>query len=157
MNAGSTSPRTSDTPGPGMPTPAKVAVGVLAGLAVLLLLSTVVTVAAWDAVVDALADGQPDSPRSDAVQVVRVNVAQSGAFGLLCAVSAVGLARGHGWARWSGLAGAGLLGLVTVVTTVLLGGVSASSLLLLVLCVAAVTSLLARPTAAWARSGPRSG
>jgi len=139
-----------------MPTPAKVAVGVLAGLAVLLLLSSLVTVAAWDAVIDALADGRPDSPRSDAEQVVRINVAQSVAFGLLSAVSAFFLGRGRGWARWTGLAAAGLLGLITLGATVLLGGVSGSSLLVLVLCVAGVTSLLARPTAAWARSGPRS-
>ena len=139
-----------------MPTSAKVAVGVLAGLAVLLLLSSLLTVTAWDAVVDALADGQPDAPRSDAEQVVRVNVAQSVAFGLLSAVSAFFLARGRGWARWSGLAAAELLGLVTLGAAVLLGGVSVSSLLVLVLCVAGATSLLARPTAAWARSDPRS-
>ena len=153
MNARSSSPAPDTSV---RPTSAKVAVGVLAGLAVLLLLSSLVTVAAWDAVVDALADGQPDSPRSDAAQAVRVNVAQSVAFGLLTGVSAVFLARRRSWARWVGLAATGLLGLITLGATVLLGGVSVSSLLVLVLCIAAVTSLLARPTAAWVRSDPRS-
>ena len=152
MNAGP-SPASSTS---AMPTPAKVAVGVLAGLAVLLLLSSLVTVAAWDAVVDALADGQPDSPRSDSEQAVRINLAQSVAFGLLAAISAFSLARGRAWARWSGIAATGLLGLITLGATVLLGGVSVSSLLVLVLCLAGITSLAARPTAAWVRSDPRS-
>ena len=139
-----------------MPTSARVSVGVLAALAVLLLLSALVTVAAWDAVVDTLADGQPDAPRSDAEQVVRINLVQSVTFGGLAAVSAVFLARRRTWARWTGLVATGLLGLITLGATVALGGVAVSSLLVLVLCAAGVASLLARTTAAWTGSGPRS-
>jgi hypothetical protein len=139
-----------------MPTPVKVAVGVLAGLAVLLLLSALVTVAARDAVVDALAEAQPDQSRSDAEQVVLVNVVQSIVFGVLSGVSAVFLARGRGWARWSGLAASVLLGLITLGATLLTGGLSVSSQLVLVLCAAAAASLLSRTTAAWPATGTRS-
>jgi hypothetical protein len=139
-----------------MPTSAKVAVGVLAGLAALLLLSALLTAVAWDAVVDAVAEGQPDSPRSDARLVVQINLAQSVVFGLLAAVSAVFLARGRGWARWTGLVAALLLGLITLGAVVLTGGLAVTSQLVLVLCAAAAASLLARTTAAWAPTGPRS-
>jgi hypothetical protein len=139
-----------------MPVPVRVASGVLTGLAVLLLLGAVVTVSAWSAVVDALADARPGSPRSDAELLVQVNVAQSTAFGLLMALSAAFLARGRTWARWSGLAGTVALGLITLGTTVLAGGVAVTSQLVLVLCVAAVASLLSPTTAAWTRPGPRS-
>jgi hypothetical protein len=140
-----------------MPVPVRVATGVLIGLAVLLLLGAVVTVSAWSAVVDALADARPGSPRSDAELLVQVNVAQSTAFGLLMALSSVFLARGRTWARWSGLAATVALGLITLGTTVLAGGVAVTSQLVLVLCVAAVVSLLSPTTAAWTRPGPRSG
>ena len=139
-----------------MPVSARVAVGVLTGLAVLLLLSAVVTVSAWDAVVDALADGRSGSSRSGAEQAVRVNLAQSVVFGLATAVAAGFLARGRSWARWTGLAATAALGLVTLVGIVLAGGLAVTSQLVLVLCVAAVASLLTRTTAAWTRSGPRS-
>ena len=139
-----------------MPTSVRVSVGVLAGLAVLLLLSALVTAAAWDAVVDAVAEGQPDQPRSDARLVVQINVAQSVVFGLLAAVSATFLARRRSWARWTGLAAALLLGLITLGAVVLTGGIAVTSQLVLVLCAAAVASLLHRATAAWASTGPRS-
>ena len=139
-----------------MPVPVRVASGVLIGLAVLLLLGAVVTVSAWSAVVDALADARPGSPRSDAELLVQVNVAQSTAFGVLMALSAAFLTRGRTWARWSGLAASVALGLITLGTTVLAGGVAVTSQLVLVLCVAAVVSLLSPTTAAWTRPGPRS-
>jgi hypothetical protein len=139
-----------------MPVSARVAVGVLAGLAVLLLLSAVVTASAWDAVVDALADGRSGSARSDAEQAVRVNLAQSVVFGLLMAVSAAFLTQGRSWARWTGLAASVALGLVTLAVTVFAGGLAVTSQLVLVLCAAATASLLTRTTAAWTRPGPRS-
>jgi hypothetical protein len=136
-----------------MPVSARVAVGVLAGLAVLLLLSALVTLAARDAVIDSFAAAQPGSPRSDAAQIVAINLAQSAVFGLLTAVSALFLGRGRGWARCTGLAATLLLGLITLGATVIAGGVAVSSLPVLVLCAAAVASLLARTTAAWAPTG----
>jgi hypothetical protein len=139
-----------------MPTSVRVSLAVLTGLAVLLLLSSLVTVVAWNAVIDAVADGQPDSPRSEALRVVQINVAQSVVFGFLAAVSAVFLARGRGWARWTGLTAALLLGLITLGAVVLTGGIAVTSQLVLVLCAAAVASLLSRTTAAWAPTGPHS-
>jgi hypothetical protein len=44
---------------------------------------------------------------------------------------------------------AGFLGLLTVLSAFSAGGTSAFSLLLIVLCVGALSSLLARTTAAW--------
>jgi hypothetical protein len=134
----------------------RVSVGVLAALALLLLLSALLTVVAWTAVVDTVADAQPDTPRSDAESVVRINLAQSVVFGVLTAVSAVFLSRGRRWARWSGLVAALLLGLITLGAVLLTGGIAVSSQLVLVLCAAAVASLLTRTTAAWAAAGPRS-
>jgi hypothetical protein len=138
-----------------MPTSVRVAIGVLAALALLLLLSALVTFVARNAVVDTLARAQPGSPRSDAEQVVLINLAQSLAFGLLTGVSAVYLTRARSWARWLGLAASLLLGLITLGAAVITGSVTASSLLVLVLCAAAAASLLARTTAAWAGTGPR--
>jgi hypothetical protein len=132
-----------------------VAIGVLAALAVLLLLSALVTFVVHDAVVNTLANAQPGSPRSDAEQVVRVNLAQALVFGLLAGVSAAFLARRRSWARWSGLLASVLLGLITLGATVITSSVAATSLLVLVLCAAATTSLLARTTAAWTATGPR--
>lgn len=134
-----------------MPTSVRVSVGVLAALALLLLLSALLTTLAWDAVVDAIVDAQSDQSRSEAVTVVQVNLAQSVVFGLLSAVSAFFLARGRGWARWSGLVAGGLLGLITLGATLVTGGIAVTSMLVLVLCAAAVASLLSRTTAAWTR------
>jgi len=139
-----------------MPTSVRVGIGVLAALAVLLLLSSLVTFTARNAVVDALADAQPDSPRSDAVTIVRINLAQSLVFGLLTGISAFLLARGRSWARWTGLGAALLLGLITLGASFLTRSIASTSLLVLVLCAAAAASLLARTTAAWVTAGPRS-
>jgi hypothetical protein len=87
---------------------------------------------------------------------VQINLAQSVVFGLLTAVSAVFLARRRGWARWTGLTAALLLGLITLGAVVLTGGIAVTSQLVLVLCAAAVAGLLTRTTAAWAPTGPRS-
>jgi len=138
-----------------MPLSARMAVGVLAGLAVLLLLNALFTFLARDAVVDTFARAQPDSPRSDAEQIVLVNLVQATVFGVLAAVSAWALSQRRGWGRWTGLATSVLLGLITLGATFLAGGVAVSTLLVLVLCISAVVSLLARTTAAWT-AGPRS-
>jgi hypothetical protein len=139
-----------------MPTSVRVSIGTLAALGVLLLLSSLITAAAFGTVVDAITDAQPGSPRSDAEVTVQLNLAQSVVFGLLTAVSAVFLARGRSWARWTGLVAAGLLGLITLGAVLLTGGIAVTSQLVIVLCAAAVASLLTRTTAAWIGSGPRS-
>ena len=138
-----------------MPLSARMAVGVLAGLAVLLLLNALFTFLARDAVIDTFTRAQPDSPRSDAEQIVLINLVQATVFGVAAAVSAWALSQRRGWGRWAGLATSVLLGLITLGATFLAGGVAVSTLLVLVLCLAAVVSLLARTTAAWT-TGPRS-
>lgn len=130
------------------------AIGVLAGLAVLLLLNALFTFLARDAVVDTFASAQPDSPRSDAEQIVLVNLVQATVFGVLAAVSAGALSQRRSWGRWTGLATSVLLGLVTLGATFLAGGVAVSTLLVLVLCLAAVVGLVARTTAAWTAGPP---
>jgi hypothetical protein len=138
-----------------MPASVKVSVGVLAALGVLLLLNAVFTALAFDAVVDAFADARPGSPRSEAVRTVWLTLAQAVLFGGLAGVSAWGLARRRGWARLTGLAVGIGLGVITLVGA-LVAGLAVTSLLVLVLCVAAVTSLFAATTTAWA-PGPRRG
>ena len=138
-----------------MPVPAKVAIGVLAAVGLLLLLNGLLTVLVFDDVVDAFADARPGSPRSEAVQRVQLNLAQAVVFGGLGVVAAAGLARRRGWARFTGLAVGIGLGLLTLVGA-LVAGLAPTSLLVIVLCAAVVTSLLAPATAAWAPIGPRS-
>ena len=138
-----------------MPLSARMAVGVLAGLAVLLRLNALFTFLARDAVVDTFARAQPDQPRSTAEQIVLINLVQATVFGVLAAVSAWAVSQRRVWGRWTGLATGVLLLLITLGATLLAGGVAVSTLLVLVLCIAAVVSLLARTTAAWT-TGPRS-
>ena len=138
-----------------MPLSARMAVGVLAGLAVLLLLNALFTFLARDAVVDTFAHAQPDQPRSTAEQIVLIYLVQATDFGVPAAVSAWAVSQRRVWGRWTGLATGVLLLLITLGATLLAGGVAVSTLLVLVLCIAAVVSLLARTTAAWT-TGPRS-
>lgn len=125
----------------------------LAGLALLLLLNALFTLLARDAVVDALLDADADLSRSGAEQTVLVNLLQAAVFGVLAAVSAWALSRRRAWGRWAGIVVSVLLALVTLGSTLLTGGIAVSSMLLLVLCAAAATSLFARTTAAWTGSG----
>jgi hypothetical protein len=138
-----------------MPASVKVSIGVLALLGALLLLNALFTALAFNTVVDAFAGAQPGSPRSAAVQAAQISLLQGAVFGGLAVFAAAGLARRRGWARLTGLAVGIGLGLITLVGAVL-AGVAPTSLLVLVLCGAAVTSLFARTTAAWAPAGPRS-
>lgn len=137
-----------------MPASVKVSVGVLGLVGVLLLLNALFTALAFDTVVDRLAAAQPGSPRPELVQAVQVTLAQGFVFGGLGTLAAWGLARRRGWARLTGLAVGIGLGVVTLVGA-LVAGLAPTSLLVLVLCVAAVTSLVAPTTAAWAPRGPR--
>jgi hypothetical protein len=140
----------------GMPTPARVAVGLLAAIGVLLMLSALLTWGGRDGVVDAYLRSQPDATRADGDRLVLLNVVQGLVFGVPAVVSAWFVTRRHAWARWAGVATCGLLALLTVWTSVAARGVAVTSLLLIVLCTAAVSSLLAAPTATWTRTGARS-
>ena len=73
------------------------------------------------------------------------------AVGLVLAVSAWFLPQRQPWARWTGLTASFLLAGLMLLGMASIGGVTAISLLVLVLAVAAVTSLVARPTGDWVR------
>jgi len=140
----------------GMPTSARVAVGLLTGIGVLLLLSALLTWGGRAGVVDAYLRSRPDATRADGERLVLLNVVQGLGFGVPAVVSAWFVTRRHAWARWAGTATCVLLALLTVWTSVAARGVAVSSLLLIVLCIAAVSSLLAPTTAAWTQTGARS-
>lgn len=140
---------------PGMPTSARVSVALLTVVGALLLFSAALTWGGRDGVIDQLLRAQPGATRADGERLVLLNVGQGLGFGLLAVVSAGFVARRRQWARWTGLVACGLLVLLTVWLSAGVGGITVSSLLLLVLCVGAVSSLLAPTTAAWTRPGSR--
>jgi hypothetical protein len=144
----------SPAPSPsGMPPSARVSVVLLAVLAVLLLTSALLTLGGRDGVVEQYLRSQPEATRADADRFLLLIVLQGLGFGGLAAVSAAFLARRREWARWAGAATCGLLGLLTIWLSVGVGGIAITSLLLVVLCAGAVSSLLVRTTAAWTRAG----
>jgi hypothetical protein len=136
---------------PGMPVSARVATGLLAALAALLVLSAALTWFGRAGVVDRFLAAQPDLDRADVARYVLLGLLRDLVVGLVGAAAAFGLTRRRAWARWAGVAVAGFLGLLTLLSVVSAGGASVLALLLLVLCVGAVTSLLARTTTAWTR------
>jgi hypothetical protein len=111
------------------PTSVRVATILLAVLALLLLLNATLSWFAREALVDSIVEANPDVGRDEAERFLLLSVLPYGVIGLVAAVSAWSLPRRRAWARWTGLGATALLGLV--------------------LCVAAVTSLLARSTSAW--------
>lgn len=151
-----------DSPTPAQRTPAgglrppsvRVAVVVTALLAGILLLYVAATLLGREGIVDALTRSQPGLSRVDAERFVLINGASYGTVGLLFAVTAWFVSRRRSWARWLGLAVMVAVALLMVFSMVTAGGVVVSSLLLLVLCIAGVTSLLARSTVEWFAEQP---
>ncbi|SDY25810.1 hypothetical protein SAMN05661080_02867 [Modestobacter sp. DSM 44400] len=139
-----------DRAGPGMPVSVRVATGLLGVLAALLLLSAALTWFGREGVVDRFVLAQPELTREEVTRFVVGGLLRDLVIGVVGATAALWLARRRAWARWTGVAVAAFLGLLTFMSAIGAGGTSALSLLLLVLCVAAVTSLLAKTTAAWA-------
>jgi hypothetical protein len=131
------------------PTSVRVATILLAVLALLLLLNATLSWIAREALVDSIIEANPDVSRDEAERFLLLSVLPYGVIGLIAAVSAWSLPRRRAWARWAGLTATALLGLLTLWSVLAAGGVTVASLLVLVLCVAVVTSLLARSTSAW--------
>jgi glucan phosphoethanolaminetransferase (alkaline phosphatase superfamily) len=132
-----------------MPPSVRVAVIVMGILAALLLSNAALLWYSYDeAVARLVADGEGVS-RSEASQFVITSLVPYLAIGLLLALAAIFLPRRQPWARWLGLAASGLLLLLSLMSALTFGGVTISLLLLLVLSVAAVTSLVVRTTGAW--------
>jgi hypothetical protein len=142
-------------PGSGPPVSVRVAAGLVGVLAVLLLVSAVLTWFGRDGVVDRFVDAQPNLSRDEVTRFVVLGLLRDLVVGLVGAAAAFWLTRRRAWARWAGVVVAAFLGLLTVLSAAAAGGVSIFSLLLIVLCVGAVTSLLARTTAGWAPMRPR--
>ncbi len=139
----------SPAPRPAMPPSVRVAVGVLAVLALLLLSNGLLLGAGFDVAVDRVVEEADDITRDEAEQVVLLALIPYLALGLVLAVAAVFLVRRRGWARWAAVAAIGALALLTVLNVLVAGGVTAPSLLLLVLSIAGLTSLLAATTRDW--------
>jgi hypothetical protein len=138
-----------------MPVSVRVAAGLLGVLAVLLLVSAALTWFGRDAVVDRFVDAQPDLSRDEVTRFVVLGLLRDLVVGVVGATAAFWLTRRRAWARWAGLVVAGFLGLLTLLSVAAAGGASGFSLLLIVLCMGAVTSLLARTSAGWAPMRPR--
>jgi hypothetical protein len=131
-----------------MPTSVRVAVIVMSVLAGLLLLNTALSLYVFEEIVDRLAESQ-DLAQGDAERTVILWLLPNLVFGLVFALAAWFLPRRHAWARWLGLAVAAMLGIFLLMTAASGGGITAISLLLFVLCLATITSLVARTTSAW--------
>ncbi|MCO7218853.1 hypothetical protein [Klenkia sp. PcliD-1-E] len=135
-------------PAPAPPS-VRVAAGTLLATGVLLTASTVLTLVGQDTVVDQYLAAQPDLDRAAVTRSLVLGQVLYLVLGLLAAVAPVFLLRRRPWARWTGVAVALFVGLRTVLSSLTAGGTTISSLLVLVLCVAAVASLLARSTREW--------
>ena len=146
----------SPAPRPVMPPSVRVAVGVLAVLALLLLSNALLLWAGFDVAVDRVVEETDDDiTRDEAEQFVLLSLVPYLALGLVLAVAAVFLVRRRGWARWAGVVATGALALLTVVSVLATGGVTVASLLLLVLSIAGLTSLLAATTRDWLAGAQR--
>jgi hypothetical protein len=137
------------TSAPSMPTSVRVAVIVMALLAPLLLLTAGLLWIGYDAAVAGVMDTGSDVTRAAAGQFVFRSLVANLVLGFLLSLSAWFLPRRQPWARWVGLTALLVLGLLTLFQVVGAGGITVISLLLLVLTIAAITSLLARATAEW--------
>jgi hypothetical protein len=151
-----TDPFPAQSARPAMPPSVRVAVGVLAVLALLLLSNALLLWVGFDVAVDRIVEETDGISRAEAEQFVLLSLVPYLVLGLVLAVSAVFLARRQGWARWAGVAATGLLALLTVVSVLATGGVTVASLLLLVLSVAGLASLMAGTTRAWLPGAERS-
>jgi hypothetical protein len=136
-------------PAPVMPASVRVAAIVMGLLAALLLINAGLLWYAFGDAVDRIA-AESDVPQSEARQFVLMSLVPYLLIGLLLALSAWFFPRRQPWARWTGLAASAVLGLLTLFSMIAAGGISIGSLLVVVLAVAAVTSLLAPSTTAWA-------
>lgn len=132
-----------------MPTSVRVAVILTGTLAAMLLLYAVIAWLGREGLADAVERARPGYTPEEAARFVLLDTLPYLVLGVALAVSAWFLPQHRPWARWTGLAASFLLAGLMLFGMVSIGGVTPISLLVLVLSVAAVTSLLARPTAGW--------
>ena len=139
-------PTSSPSPSPAPPS-LRIAVGLLLLLAVLLLASGALTLAGRETVVDRFLSVQPDLDRETVVRSLVLGQVRYLLVGVAALVAAVFLLRRRAWSRWLGLLAVLFLGLLTLLSMVDAGGATLFSLLVVVLCVGAASSLLAGTTA----------
>jgi len=137
-----------------MPTPVRLAVGVLAVLAVLLLLYAVVTWMGRATLAQAIVEQSGARSLAEAQRFVLITAAPYVFLGVTAVVAALGLFRRRPWSRFVGLATAAALAVLTLLNAFAVGGVTGTSMFVLLLAVAAVASLLARASAEWLRRDP---
>ena len=130
-----------------MPTPTRVAVILLALLAVLLLATAILTWLTQEAQIDASVNAGID--RDTAAQVVLLYLIAFVVIGVSALLAAVFLPRRRAWARQVGILVTSLLVVMSLVGAVSVGGISPVGLLVLVASIAALTSLFSRQTKDW--------
>ena len=133
-----------------MPTPTRVAVTLLALLAVLLLANAALTWFAQDVLVDRLA-AVPGADREAVARQLLLFLVAYAVMGAGALLAAVFLPRRRTWARTVGVLVMSSLAAVTLVSIVTTRGISPYWLLVLVASVAAVTSLVSKQTTVWLR------
>jgi hypothetical protein len=130
-----------------MPTPTRVAVILLALLAVLLLANAVLTWVAQETIIDQIVEtGVERDAAAQSVLLFMIIYAVVGVTGL---VTAIFLPKRRRWARQTGLLTTSLLIVMTLISVLTGGGISPIGLLVLVAAVAGFTSLLSRQTKEW--------
>jgi peptidoglycan/LPS O-acetylase OafA/YrhL len=132
-----------------MPTSARVAVVTMGVLAAVLILYAAITWLGREGLAEAVARAQPELSADEAARYVLVSALPYFLAGLALALAAWFLPQRRRWARWTGLGASFLLAVLILLGMASIGGVTPISLLVLVLAVAAFTSLLARTTRDW--------
>ena len=130
-----------------MPTPTRVAVILLALLGVLLLATAALIWVRQEQYIDDLVRAGAD--RASAGQTALLWLVAYAVIGLSALVAAAFLPLRRTWARQVGLLVASLLVAITLLSAVLTGGITSTSLLVLVAGLAAFTSLFSRQTKEW--------
>ena len=130
------------------PTAVRVAVLVMWIIGGLLLALSALRVVALDALVDGMTSSS-DVSRAQAQRAVLLGLVPLVLLGLIVGLSAWGLSRRHAWARWTGLGATIMLFALALLTMLAAGGLLIDALVLLVLSMAASTSLLSRSTSEW--------
>ena len=142
-------PDPDDGTPPPMPASARVAVITMGLLAAVLVLYAVITWLGREGLADAVARARPELSAAEAARYVIVSALPYFLVGIALALAAWFLPQRRRWARWTGLAASFLLAALMLLGMASIGGVTPISLLVLLLAVAAVTSLAARTTRDW--------
>ena len=131
-----------------MPTSVRVAVIVMSLLAGVLLLVAAVNLYVLQEFSARIASEQ-GLTESEAQRSILLLLAPYLVLGIVFALSAWFVPRRHAWARWVGLTAAAMLGMLHILSAAMGGGITILTLLLFILCLAAITSLAARSTTRW--------